>query len=62
MAIEDLMKGRTILVVAHRLSTIQTADRILVLEHGEVVEEGNHNELVHNGGRYEQLYQLQFLS
>lgn len=61
LAIEELMKGRTILVVAHRLSTIQHADRIIVLEHGDVVEEGDHNELLHQEGRYQELYQLQFL-
>lgn len=62
MAIEDLMQGRTILVVAHRLSTIQNASRILVLEHGKVVETGKHNDLLHQGGRYKDLYQLQFMA
>ncbi len=60
MAIEELMKGRTILVVAHRLSTIQHADRILVLEHGDMIESGNHKELISQSGRYQELYQLQF--
>lgn len=62
MAIEELMKGRTILVVAHRLSTIQHANRILVLEHGTMIESGKHEELIQHGGRYQELYQLQFMS
>jgi subfamily B ATP-binding cassette protein MsbA len=55
-----LMAGRTVLVIAHRLSTIMRADLILVLEHGEIVERGTHQELLARGGRYRELYDLQF--
>jgi ABC-type multidrug transport system fused ATPase/permease subunit len=48
--------GRTAIVIAHRLSTIRGASRILVLEHGQVVEDGSHDELLEAGGRYWQLY------
>jgi len=58
-AIAELMRGRTSIVVAHRLSTIQHADNILVLHHGEVRERGSHRELLAAGGLYERLYQLQ---
>ncbi len=59
-ALTRLMKGRTTFVIAHRLSTIQNADRILVLDKGEIVEEGTHNELLAKGGMYSHLYELQF--
>lgn len=55
----ELMAGRTALVVAHRLSTIQHADEILVLHHGQLVERGRHGDLVASGGVYERLYRLQ---
>jgi ATP-binding cassette, subfamily B, bacterial len=55
-----LMAERTVLVIAHRLSTIMRADLILVLEHGEIVERGTHQELLTRGGRYAELYELQF--
>lgn len=55
-----LMKGRTTFVIAHRLSTIQHADRILVLDEGEIVEDGNHVELLEKQGLYSHLYELQF--
>jgi ABC-type protease/lipase transport system fused ATPase/permease subunit len=55
-----LMAGRTVLVIAHRLSTIMRADLILVLEHGKIVERGTHQELLAKGGRYRELYELQF--
>ncbi len=58
-AIEELMAGRTSLVVAHRLSTILHADEILVMHHGEIRERGSHRELLAQQGLYERLYQLQ---
>jgi ATP-binding cassette subfamily B multidrug efflux pump len=59
-AIDTLMTGRTSLVIAHRLSTVQHADRILVMHHGELREEGRHEELLRRGGIYARLYELQF--
>ncbi len=58
-AIAELMRGRTSIVIAHRLSTVQHADAILVLHHGVVRERGTHRELLAAGGLYERLYQLQ---
>ncbi|MGN7356119.1 ABC transporter ATP-binding protein [Paenibacillus sp. SAF-054] len=58
-ALEVLKKGRTTFIIAHRLSTIRSADQILVLHRGEIVERGNHDELMQHGGRYYQMYQLQ---
>ncbi len=58
-AITNLMSNRTSLVIAHRLSTIQHADEILVIEKGEIVERGNHNELMQKGGRYKSLQDMQ---
>jgi subfamily B ATP-binding cassette protein MsbA len=59
-ALEELMRDRTVLVVAHRLSTIYRADRILVLDGGRIVEEGTHQALLAQGGLYRHLYDLQF--
>lgn len=58
-ALTRLMRGRTTLVVAHRLSTIRQADRIIVLEHGEIVEEGAHDDLLARAGRYAHLHATQ---
>jgi ATP-binding cassette, subfamily B, bacterial MsbA len=59
-ALDTLMRGRTTFVVAHRLSTIERADRILVLERGQIVESGTHAELLTHGGVYASLHRLQF--
>jgi len=59
-ALGTLMKGRTTFIIAHRLSTIVNADLILVLDQGQIVERGTHEELLANGGLYSQLYQEQF--
>ncbi len=58
-ALEKLMKGRTTIMVAHRLSTIQHADNIIVLHHGRIRESGTHQELLEKGGIYKKLYELQ---
>ncbi len=54
------MKGRTSFIIAHRLSTIREADLILVMENGDIVEQGNHNELLEMNGSYARLYNSQF--
>jgi ABC-type multidrug transport system fused ATPase/permease subunit len=54
------MKGRTVLVIAHRLATVRSADCILVLDGGEIREQGTHEELLHRGGLYSRLHELQF--
>jgi len=59
-ALEELMKDRTTIVIAHRLSTIQRATRICALKHGQIVEQGTHDELLAKGGEYARLHALQF--
>ena len=59
-AMDKLMEGRTSFIIAHRLSTIKNADIILVLKDGDVIEKGNHEELMAKGGFYADLYNSQF--
>ena len=59
-AMDNLMKGRTSFVIAHRLSTIRDADLILVMKDGDIIEQGTHEELLAQGGFYENLYNSQF--
>lgn len=59
-ALKTLLKGRTSFIIAHRLSTVRSADRIMVIEDGQITESGTHDELVALGGRYANLYQAQF--
>ena len=61
-ALRRLLKGRTGLVIAHRLATIRNADRIIVLQQGRLVEQGDHDKLIDLGGLYSQLYQLNYAS
>lgn len=59
-ALEELMKGRTVFVIAHRLATIRNAHRIIVLSNGQIMEQGDHEQLIALGGEYRRLYDLQF--
>lgn len=59
-ALERLMAGRTVFIIAHRLATVRRADRILVVEKGQIIESGTHSELIENQGRYAQFYAQQF--
>ena len=59
-AMQNIMKGRTSFVIAHRLSTIKSADLILVIKDGNIIEQGNHEELMEKGGFYKELYNSQF--
>ena len=58
---DQLMQGRTVFIIAHRLSTVRNADQILVLEHGQIIEQGNHQSLLAQKGKYYQLYHGMFL-
>ncbi|HEX9961461.1 MAG TPA: ABC transporter ATP-binding protein, partial [Pyrinomonadaceae bacterium] len=59
-ALANLMRNRTSIVIAHRLSTVRRADKIVVMERGRIVETGTHGELLEKGGTYRRLYELQF--
>ena len=58
-AFEDLVKNRTCIIIAHRLSTVKNADQIIVLKNGEVSEQGNHEQLLSAGGKYSEMWNLQ---
>jgi subfamily B ATP-binding cassette protein MsbA len=59
-ALANLITNRTTVVIAHRLSTVRRADKIVVMEDGQIVETGTHAELLEHGGKYRRLYELQF--
>ena len=59
-ALEKLVEGRTVIAIAHRLSTVQRADQILVIQQGSIVEQGTHENLLHQSGLYTRLYIAQF--
>jgi ATP-binding cassette subfamily B protein/subfamily B ATP-binding cassette protein MsbA len=59
-ALERLMKGRTTFIIAHRLSTIRKANRILVIDNGQIVEQGSHDQLIANNGLFASLYEIQY--
>jgi subfamily B ATP-binding cassette protein MsbA len=60
-ALANLMRGRTVLVIAHRLSTVRRAERIIVLDHGTISQVGSHEDLINRGGIYQRLHDLQFV-
>ena len=60
IAMDKLTKGKTSFIIAHRLSTIKNADLILVMDHGNIIEQGNHEELMKQSGKYAELYNSQF--
>ena len=61
LGLRRAMAGRTVLVIAHRLATVQEADQIVVLEKGSIVDRGSHDQLMHQGGRYRELCERQFI-
>jgi subfamily B ATP-binding cassette protein HlyB/CyaB len=56
---KEIAKGRTVFIIAHRLSTVRWTDRIITIDRGRLVEDGSHDELIKTGGRYASLYRLQ---
>jgi subfamily B ATP-binding cassette protein HlyB/CyaB len=56
---QRIAKGRTVFIIAHRLSTVRATDRIMTIERGRLVEDGSHDELIRTGGRYASVYRLQ---
>lgn len=54
-----IAQGRTVIVIAHRLSTVRQADRIITIDHGRIVEDGTHDDLIRNAGRYARLHRMQ---
>ena len=60
-AIDQITKGRTSIIIAHRLATVQHADVIMVMDNGKIIETGNHQELLQADGAYRKLYELQFV-
>ena len=56
---KEITAGRTVLIIAHRLSTVRMADRIITVERGRIVEDGSHDQLVRTGGRYATLHRMQ---
>ena len=58
--LETIMRDRTAIVIAHRLSTVKHADRIIVMDHGQIIEEGTHDQLMAQGGHYAELYNTYF--
>jgi subfamily B ATP-binding cassette protein MsbA len=61
-AMEELLRGRSTLIIAHRLSTVRRADRVLVIDHGEIVEQGTHDDLLGRDGLYAKLYRYSALA
>ena len=60
LALEEVMKNRTTFVIAQRLSTVKNADQIIVLDQGQIAEQGTHEELLQAGGIYSEIYEMQF--
>jgi len=59
-ALKEVMKGRTTFIIAHRISSLKHADEIIVLEEGKIVERGVHEQLIHNNGPYQRIYDIQY--